>query len=99
MRKLEDTYEIVDELFDSEGYDWSIVAILRRKTDGALFWDADYGCSCNGPWERGPCDPTPFTWFSLGDVRETAMTMSSGTDTDVHEWIARQAKLLPKATS
>lgn len=41
------------------GWEWSISAILQRKSDGALFLSEDSGCSCNF-FGDGGLDLTPI---------------------------------------
>lgn len=33
------------------GYDWNLLEVWRRESDGAIFFYEDAGCSCNGPYE------------------------------------------------
>jgi hypothetical protein len=79
-----DDYEVVDQLDDAEGdYSWSCVGILRRLSDGALFWAADGGCSCNGPWEdyswRKQSGPdTPLTDETWPDLQAEAISTNAG---------------------
>lgn len=40
-------YEVVAYVEGQDCYDWDVEAILRRKSDGALFLASDSGCSCN----------------------------------------------------
>lgn len=40
-------FEIVAGWQDGD-YSWSAEAVLKRETDGALFFVEDGGCSCNG---------------------------------------------------
>jgi hypothetical protein len=39
-------FEVLAHVTDDD-YSWSAEAILRRKSDGALFFASDAGCSCN----------------------------------------------------
>lgn len=39
-------FEVLAHVIDAD-YSWSAEAILRRKSDGALFFVTDGGCSCN----------------------------------------------------
>lgn len=46
------THALVVELVDYPGgYSWDAVGIFRRRSDGALFYASDSGCSCHGPWD------------------------------------------------
>ncbi len=40
-------FDIIAEVTDAD-YEWSTTAILRRPSDGALFYVTDSGCSCYG---------------------------------------------------
>lgn len=39
------TFFIIGAVEDND-YDWSAEAILKRESDGQLFWATDSGCSC-----------------------------------------------------
>lgn len=39
-------FDVVAEVNDDD-YSWSATAVLSRKSDGALFFVTDGGCSCN----------------------------------------------------
>lgn len=43
----EPVYEVLALHDAGGGYNWSVDAILRRLSDGQLFYVADGGCSCN----------------------------------------------------
>lgn len=40
-------FDVLAKVEDND-YSWSAEAVLRRKTDGALFFATDSGCSCYG---------------------------------------------------
>jgi len=46
-----DELELVDQFEGDWGYNWWAVGIFRRKSDGAMFWAEDEGCSCDSAWE------------------------------------------------
>jgi len=49
---------------DGEPYQFDLVGVARRSTDGKLFWSTDSGCSCPSPWENhidGDWEPLPET--------------------------------------
>lgn len=41
------TFDVVAEVTDND-YEWASSAVLRRPSDGALFYVEDSGCSCYG---------------------------------------------------
>lgn len=50
---------------DDESYQFNLVAVTKRDTDGKLFWSTDSGCSCPSPWEdhtEADWKPLPETW-------------------------------------
>jgi hypothetical protein len=74
----EPTYTMVSHLFDEGGeYDWEAFVVYRRDSDGAMFWAAEAGCSCDGPGENpGESDmrPLPATPAELRQVISSAFT-------------------------
>lgn len=40
-------YEVLAYVDEGRGYDWSVTAILQRKSDKSLFIATDAGCSCD----------------------------------------------------
>ena len=74
-------HELVEDLV-TEDYSWSAVGVFRRKSDGALFWATDSGCSCYGTWEQiTEADLTPFRDSKLMEFREDV----KGVATEVEE--------------
>ena len=41
----------VADIFSSEGYDWSNIAVFYKPDARRFFWNQDGGCSCYGPGE------------------------------------------------
>lgn len=39
------TFDVIAHVDDND-YEWSAVAVLRRRPDGAMFFVEDGGCSC-----------------------------------------------------
>lgn len=59
--RLIDSFDLIATVSDDNGtYQWAIVGVFRRQADGVLFWDADAGCSCYGPWTGTDLDPKPL---------------------------------------
>jgi hypothetical protein len=58
----EPTYTMVSHLYDAAAdYDWAAFVVYRRDSDGAMFWAAEAGCSCDGPGENpGESDMRPL---------------------------------------
>lgn len=44
--------EVLCDLGDQCGYEWSVDALIRRNEDGQLFRYTDSGCSCNYPLQE-----------------------------------------------
>lgn len=66
-------YEVVAAAGDYD-YSWSEEVILRRESDGALFYTQDSGCSCTYFGEGGDLSLTPVRTYrealSLAHNRE-----------------------------
>jgi hypothetical protein len=43
--------EILGSVDTIGGYEFNMLAVFRRKSDGALFFESDSGCSCYSPFE------------------------------------------------
>jgi len=57
-------YELVGMLDqDDLCYEFNMLGVWRRLSDGALFWAQDSGCSCPSPFEDYT-DPSGSTWLS-----------------------------------
>jgi hypothetical protein len=89
---LRDDYELVDDYYASECYQWSVVGVFRRVSDDALFWSSQGGCSCFGPWDHTP-DLQPFNDQTFGKFSEAVMWMAV-LRPDAHEWITKMAALV-----
>lgn len=61
--KWRDDAELIADLWGGEQYEWDLLEVWRRKSDGRLFYYADGGCSCNSPYDgvRGWDDLSPLT--------------------------------------
>jgi len=58
-------FETLDEIdIDQESYQFNIIAVLRRKSDGTLWWAHDSGRSCPNPFED------VFEWERLFNTDE-----------------------------
>lgn len=49
-------YDVIGYVDTGSGYEWSVTALLRRKSDRALFLASDSGCSCSYFGEYSPID-------------------------------------------
>ncbi len=38
------------------GWEFNMLAVFQRESDGALFYDTDSGCSCRSPFEDSEWD-------------------------------------------
>lgn len=87
-------YKLVEEFFYGDYYEWSCVAVFRRRSDGELFWGADSGCSCNRKWESlSPADLDPFNPETLHAFMEAALDV--GYDrVKAHLYVVRMTKLI-----
>ena len=96
-----DHYELFDSFMPTSGYDWSVVGIFRRKTDGVLFWATDSGCSCTSEWEDSEdyYDFIPLSTGSVDKLRDAACEFADnvGERDKAHEWVAKWARELEKA--
>lgn len=87
--------EIVNEIGEY-GYDWSLLVVWRRLSDGALFWDTDAGCSCNSGWSGVQ---------NVSDLRELNSKTWSEFEQGVREFsdyyatAAEKVKLLSEASA
>lgn len=89
-----DTHELVEALFGAFD-DWCIIGVFRRKSDGALFWACDFGCSCSQPWdELSVAHLTPFNHHTFHRFREVALDLVYVNVADAHSYAVRMFHLL-----
>lgn len=77
-------FEFIGALDWWESYSWGTFGVWSKGHQ--LFWDADSGCSCNGPWEMG-VDPTPAT---LDEIRQEVRERSDWEGRDATEEFIRE---------
>lgn len=46
-----DRFQVVCEIHESSGYDWSVIGVFRDLSDGTFRFATDGGCSCYYAWE------------------------------------------------
>lgn len=66
--------EVVWDFASGGGYEWEIVAIVRREVNGDLQYAvySDGGCSCNHEYQEGP-ETYDLEWsYNLQDVKRKA---------------------------
>lgn len=49
-------------IYATSGYDWSVLGVFKRDSDGQFFYGTDGGCSCSAPFEDSydPADLLPL---------------------------------------
>lgn len=90
--------EILGDVDTIGGYEFNMLAVFRRKDDGALFWGEDAGCSCYSPFEGDEpfemltriTDPASFAADARKWLRESYRT--SAADRDGIERLIRKVR-------
>ena len=57
--------EIIEHERRGESYQFDLIGVRKRTSDGKVFWSTDSGCSCPSPWEDhtdADWQPLPETW-------------------------------------
>jgi hypothetical protein len=79
--------EILGSVDTIGGYEFNMLALFRRSSDGALFFDTDSGCSCNSPFDGATFENMQHirnaSWFAGQArkwLRETYMPDASDRD-------------------
>ena len=73
----------------NEPYQFYLVGVKRRASDGKLFWSTDSGCSCPSPWE----DHTEADWSPLDETWPEFVDVVNRGETDGTHFIAQIKEL------